>query len=108
MPQRLMAYITQGTTSPTVQILALFEALWSIIRWMLVIIAFFFLFKNKQYLICWLFGSFIAQSAFVTGMDGCCRYRIMFEPLLIILAAVGMIIIYQWITNKRLSGVYER
>ncbi|MDR3551344.1 MAG: hypothetical protein P4L31_08065, partial [Candidatus Babeliales bacterium] len=108
IPQRISGYITQGTSSKTVQIIAALETLWSIIRWLLVLIAFFILLKKKQYMLCWLFGSFIAQSAFVTGMDGCCRYRIMFEPFLVILTAVSIMSIYKWIKHKHTSFVCER
>jgi len=101
--ERAMGYIMQGTTSAVVKTLSFFEVVWSIIRWMLVFIAFFVLLSRKYYMICWLFGSFIAQSAFVTGMDGCCRYRIMFEPLLIILAAVGIVVILAWIESWRIN-----
>lgn len=108
IPQRMIAYITQGTSSKTVLMIAYFEAIWSIIRWLLVLIAFFILFKKKQFMLCWLFGSFILQSALVTGMDGCCRYRIMFEPFLVILAALTIISVYQWIKHKHTHFVCER
>ena len=45
--ERAVAYIMQGTTSTMIKVLSLLEAVWSVIRWMLVAIAFFILLEKN-------------------------------------------------------------
>lgn len=92
--QKAMGYIASGTQSTVIQSVALLEAIWNIMRWLLVIAALYFLCALKRYFLSSLFVLFIAQCALVTGIDGCCRYRITFEPLLIMLTAYALFQLY--------------
>lgn len=88
--ERLYQYITSGAPDMWVMIIALFEAIWSVIRWILVMIAGCFLYNQRQYLLLIFFGCFIMNGLVITGFDGCGRYRIVIEPALIILTAYAV------------------
>ena len=91
---RFQQYIFGHTTSVVVQNVALIEALWNIVRYLLVALALLFLLLDKQYfLFCFFVGS-ISYFSSITGHDGCGRYRMMFEPLLVLLASLTLSIIY--------------
>jgi hypothetical protein len=52
-----------------------------------------------------LFLIFIVQSACMTGIDGCGRYRVAFEPLLLLLTAYGLYTLWQKVTHKKVHVV---
>lgn len=85
--ERGYAYITGGSVNGLVKNIALGEAFWSLIRWLLVLVACWLLCRQGDYGIAALYCMFILVLAGMTGMDGCCRYRMTFEPLLVILTA---------------------
>jgi hypothetical protein len=39
---------------------------------------------------CWLFIAYLAYFSLITGHDGCARFRMLFEFVLIVLAALGV------------------
>lgn len=86
---KVWAYITAGATTHWVVAVGIFEALWSVIRYLLCMLAMIALFRTGK--IHWLLLSlaFIGYFSLITGHDGCARFRMMFEFLLIILAAGG-------------------
>lgn len=97
---RITTYITGGTSSRPLQAVALMETIWSILRWLLILLAIITLTRQHCYFILFFFGSFIFMCAFATGIDGCCRYRLTFEPLLVIVTALGLLILYEWMMKK--------
>jgi len=99
--QRLHNYIVCGTDSRTLQTIGMLEAVWTFIRWLLVLGGFFVLFHQQQYIVATLCGSYLFVCAFVTGIDGCCRYRVMFEPILILLTALSLCAVYYRLTQKK-------
>jgi hypothetical protein len=88
--ERCVSYVMGGTANRTIAVLALAEAVFNLLRWLFVFFACFFLVRASRWCILYLFGSYSLQCALVTGIDGCCRYRMTFEPILIILAAIGI------------------
>ena len=91
--ERINAYIVSGSTHWWVCLVSYVEALWSVVRWVLVITGFGFLCAEKKYGLVCIFVLCIMQFSVVTGMDGCCRYRIIFEPILIMICAYALV---QW------------
>lgn len=99
VPSRMYHYVTGGAAHPWIALVALAEALWSLIRWVLVLIACFMLWQKRALADFWLCTLFILILAGMTGMDGCCRYRMTFEPILSILTAYGIVCAYQKLQN---------
>lgn len=87
---RADAYITCGTESKPLRTIAYAEALWTIIRYLLILIACLYLVTHQQYAEFIFFIMYMGYFTAITGHDGCARYRMMIEPLLIILTAAGI------------------
>lgn len=90
---RIYQYVTNGTQNKIIMGVGFFEFGWTIIKYLLVAIALLMLLYTKQYFLFLFFSSYLFYFAFVTGFDGCARYRTMFEFILIMLAARGIILI---------------
>ena len=96
--QRSWSYIAAGTNSDIIKIIGLSEAIWNAIRYLLCSIALISLALKKQWKIFFLFSFFVFYFSMITGHDGCARFRMMFEFVLIILAAKGTTI--SWKISK--------
>ncbi len=102
--ERAQKYITFGSTSSYLSLIALCEAIWLLLQYLFVIIALIYLFLQKKYALLSFFCSYIGYFSFITGHDGCGRYRLMFEPILLLLTALGIVIFYQaFIQQKKVS-----
>lgn len=88
--QRAYAYITCGSQSPTLRAIGFIEALYTIIRYLLILIACYALLRRKEYMLLLFFFMYIGYFTAITCHDGCARYRMMIEPLLIIWTAFGL------------------
>lgn len=97
---KMTAYIAAGTSSLTVKIIGFLEAFWNLIRYLLVLLAFFILSKQRRWSLLILLGSYLFYFSMITGHDGCARYRFMFEYILILLAALSIHTIYINIKSK--------
>ena len=91
---RIINYIKSGTDLLSIKAIAVLEALWSLLRIFLIFAALIFLLIKRKYKIFLFLFFYILYFAFITGHDGCARFRIMFEPVLIILAAQGLYMLY--------------
>ena len=87
--QRLWSYITYGSPSVWVTFITLYEALWLCLEYVLALLGLWILLKRKQYLITIFFILYISYFLMITGHDGCGRYRMMIEPVLLVLASAG-------------------
>lgn len=96
---RAYQYIVTGSSSAWVSLIAFLEAFWSIIRYFLVLITLISLLRVRRYRSVLFFLVYVFCFSFITGFDGCARYRILFEPLLIIFAAAAIEELYDWITG---------
>jgi len=90
MFEKIHKYISMGTKSLTLILVGYAETIWNLIRYILCFIALIFMIPKRQYFIFSLFLIYILYFSFITGFDGCARYRMMFEFLLIILSAQGI------------------
>lgn len=101
LTQRIHHYIMGGTSHKWVENITWFELIWSIIRLLLTIVGLYVVFKMNS-LIGWFFVVMMISLSFPTGIDGCCRYRIVFEPILMLLTSVGIWkIVVCYITKKK-------
>lgn len=99
--QKACNYMFKGTNSYTVKTIALLETLWTIFRYIMILIAFLMLLYMGEYWLIIIFTIFIASFSLITGFDGCCRYRILFEPLLLMLTAFGIVGSYKMYLHGR-------
>lgn len=83
-------YISAGTTLVSVKIVGFLEIIINLLRYILALIGFIILVKKRQWFLIALFGSYLFYFSMITGHDGCARYRLMFEFILIILAALAV------------------
>lgn len=90
LSERLWSYITYGTTRSWVKGVALAEALWSILRFGFVFVALCVLCLKRQWWMLLFCMTYILYFCGITGHDGCARFRMMFEFVLIMLAAGGI------------------
>lgn len=88
--QRAWAYIRGGTDCCWVQALSCYECMYSIIRLLGALVGLCVLYTRKHYVHLALYVSMMISFSLVTGMDGCCRYRIAYENILLLLAAIGL------------------
>jgi hypothetical protein len=88
--QRARLYIESGATSNWLKAVGYYEAIWSIIRYILCVFALLTIFYLRKYTLLYFISSYIFYFSIITGHDGCARFRMMFEFVLIILAAFGL------------------
>ncbi|MFA6492093.1 MAG: hypothetical protein WCW33_04670 [Candidatus Babeliales bacterium] len=86
---RVWSYIAAGAPAPWVIIIGCCEAVLSLLRYFLCLIALVGLIRCKKIVPVALCCAYIVYFSLITGHDGCARFRMMFEFLLIILAAGG-------------------
>lgn len=98
--ERAVKYVSQGAPSIALVIIGFFEVFMNMLRYIFALIALVVLFRQRYYFLCAFFGSYSIYQAIITGFDGCCRYRVTFEPIILILAAVG--IAYTLLGQKKL------
>lgn len=86
---RVQQYVTNGTNNPVIKSIGFFELLWNALKYFFACIALMWLLYRRKWFIFYFFFSYISYFTFVTGFDGCARYRTMFDFVLLILAAMG-------------------
>lgn len=87
--ERINKYIISGIDHIYIKIIAYYEVVWSVLRYLLLLLGLIFLIKKRDFKYLFLFAFYIFYFAMITGHDGCARFRMMFEPAIIILAAQG-------------------
>ncbi len=88
--KRALNYISMGTKSIYIKSIGIYEVSYGILKYIFALIALILLFIRKKWLLLLIFTSYIFYFALTTGFGGCSRYRIMFDFMLIILAALGI------------------
>lgn len=104
---RIKSYLSFGSLSPYLTLIALWETLWLLIEYLLSIIVLLYLFNQKKYELLLFFCSYISYFSFVTGHDGCGRYRLMFEPILLLLTAFGITLCYAYFVKQQKNIIQE-
>jgi len=94
-------YISFGANSSWLILLGWFELFLTLCRWFLVILSLFYLGIKRTWLKLLLFCSYGGYFAVITGCDGCGRLRLAFEPLLVVLTAYSIFLLYQFLWEKR-------
>jgi len=99
---KIYQYIVSGHAEIWVIVIGILEVLWSLFRYFLCFIALIYLFLKRRFDLFFIFTSFVFYFSFITGHDGCARFRMMFEFVLIILAALGFYILFLSKNNKKI------
>lgn len=92
---KCIAYCAWAFRSPLVGSWMLFEFLTNGLRWILVLWGVHALWSEKQYELLIFFFCIVGCFSVVTGFYGAGRYRITFEPILLIVASQGIISLYK-------------
>jgi 4-amino-4-deoxy-L-arabinose transferase-like glycosyltransferase len=88
--QRAWFYIESGATSNWLKAVGWYEAIWTILRYIFCFFALLTIFYLRRYTLLYFINSYIFYFSIITGHDGCSRFRMMFEFVLIILTAFGI------------------
>ena len=101
--ERISGYLTDGIESSFLRVLVYWQAFLSVLLYVLLTISFFVLWRSREYLLLGFFGLSIIYFALITGHDGCARYRMMFEGLLILMAAFGLVYLWSLMNHKKIK-----
>jgi 4-amino-4-deoxy-L-arabinose transferase-like glycosyltransferase len=86
----LWGYIKAGATKSWVVAVGIFEVVYSALRYLLCLAAFLVFYRRRQHALLLLCFGVLGYFFMITGHDGCARFRMMIEWLLIVLAAGGL------------------
>lgn len=100
--QKTWGYITAGATKIWVKCVGSFEMVFNVIRYFLCVLGLLVLCRKKRYDIVWFSILFLGYFFMITGHDGCSRFRMMVEFLLILLAAGGVTLIKENLWKRQL------
>lgn len=87
---RVHAYVSARTIQLWVIIIGYIEILWSMLRFILCLVGMLWVIMKRSMLEVYVMTVYLAYFSLITGHDGCSRFRMLFEWLLIILAALGI------------------
>lgn len=93
--ERLYNYTQFGTDNAVLQIISLLEMLWLFVLYFLLCYALIVLLYKRDYFLILFWGSYIGYITLAAAFDGCGRYRMMLEPVLLILAAFALVEVYK-------------
>jgi len=100
--QKIWGYITAGATKTWVICVGSFEMVFNSIRYFLCILGLWGLCRTKRYNVALFSILFLGYFFMITGHDGCARFRMMVEFLLILLAAGGVALIKENLWKRQL------
>jgi hypothetical protein len=106
--QKMYGYLTKGASERWVVVVAVAEAMLLLLRYLFVVAGLWKLFlrivagKSEQGWQLFLAVAFLGYFIVVTGHDGCARFRMMIEFLLIVLAAGGLNMCFISLGGKQL------
>ena len=88
---KLYAYCWSGEIPIWIKCLVSAETIYTLLRIPLLLNGLYGLYKKQSLILCFLFLTTIFYFIFITGADGGARLRMMIEPLLLILTAIGIV-----------------
>lgn len=104
--KRALNYATCGSNNIFLSFICIAEIFYLMLQYIFILFACFDLIIQKKYLILFFLLSFVSYIDFLTGHDGFGRYRMMFEPALLILIAGGIFAFYK--LYKKQNFYYEQ
>ena len=97
--QKLYNYTKFGTDNIVLQLISLFEMCWLFLLYFLLCYALVSLLYKRNYFLILFWGSYVGYITLAAAFDGCGRYRMMLEPILVIGAAYAVIELYTVVTG---------
>lgn len=89
--QKIHRYVSGGTTHAWVAAVGYLECGFQVIRYLLCLLACIVLTARRRWHVLYLFCVYLFYFSMITGHDGCARFRMMFESVLIILTAYALV-----------------
>jgi 4-amino-4-deoxy-L-arabinose transferase-like glycosyltransferase len=96
---KLYNYTQFGTDNAILKIISLFELCWLFVLYFLLSYAFVSLLYKRRYFFILLWGSYVGYITLAAAFDGCGRYRMMLEPVFLILAVYALLELYTGLKN---------
>ncbi|MGE0207099.1 MAG: glycosyltransferase family 39 protein [Candidatus Babeliales bacterium] len=104
---RFYHYVVDGTSSRLIHIIAFLQLLWMVLQLFFIMIGLYALWHKKYYFIVSFVIISIFYFSFITGHDGCARYRMMFEYFFILFSAFGMVVAYRCAKKENTIITYQ-
>jgi len=101
--KKIHNYIANGATHWVVIVVGYLEFLYQIVRYILVVLALGVLLRKREWALTLFVLAFLGYFLMVSGHDGCARFRMMVEGVLIVLTAVGVMFFYK----PRIKGAFS-
>lgn len=98
---KINSYIANGAYYPFILFVGWAEFILLWVRYMTILIAMRFLIIRKEFWLNALFLIYCTYFIVITGHDGCARYRMALEPLLIIFSALGILVLCRQIVGLK-------
>ncbi|MEX0940361.1 MAG: glycosyltransferase family 39 protein [Candidatus Babeliales bacterium] len=98
----IKAYIFDGTNNHLVQSISFLYLICVFFQFFLIMSTLCICLVQGRFFLASFFGLTILYFAFITGHDGCARYRIMFEGLYLLLAALGIWLLWEYIQHRKI------
>lgn len=102
--ERVHLYCAHGASSRLLVMVAMMEGVWQFIRYVLIAFCVFFLIRLRKWNLLLFFLMTILCFVGMTFFDGCARYRLMIEPLLLVLTAGGAVTPFDTIRSRYKVG----
>ncbi len=104
---RINSYVQVGTQRYWIILLGYYELLWSITRFVLFFVGIGVMIAWHKIIESYTIMIFLAYFSLITGHDGCARFRMMFEWLLLIMASIGLCFILSKLLKHACSKIKQ-
>ena len=98
---RLDGYIRQGACAFWVVVVAWYEIIYSLLRYLFFLVGMVALLRERRWIIASFLGLYISYFSCAIAFDGTARYRFFFEFILLMLAAYGAYMVCMWQRDKK-------
>jgi len=99
--ERVKAYVTAGAGEGWLVAVGAVECAWLVVRLIFIVLSLFMLCYQRRYFLMTFILLYLFYFSMITGHDGCARFRMLFEFLLIALTAAGIDTMLQRFCQKR-------
>ena len=89
-----------GTERLWLRAVACAEGVWTVVRLFFCGIAILWFIRRRAWSLLYFFAAYLFYFSMITGHDGCARFRMLFEFVLIVLMAIGLSCCVLWLKRK--------
>ena len=98
--KKIYRYMIAGTERLWLCAVACAEGVWTVVRLFFCGIAILWFIRRRAWSLLYLFAAYLFYFSMITGHDGCARFRMLFEFVLIVLMAIGLSCCVLWLKRK--------